>query len=112
MASARSGRRAHRVVSIRLSAVIPAKAVPHDPAPTTATRGGSVSTGIRAGAGRSLPPLRVPGSEVLDEPRQLVHHDVRDLAQRLGLPLSLLVLGEVHRGTCSQPDRPPELEAP
>src|SRR3954447_20162417 len=38
MASASSGRLAHRVVSWPLSASIAAKAVPHDPAPRTAIR--------------------------------------------------------------------------
>src|SRR5919197_3653550 len=116
MASASSGRLAHRTVRISLCAGIVANAVPHEPAPTTATSTSSVArvavTRLPSGGPLALlPSLGVARAQILYQLRELVHHLVGDGPQRLVVRSVLGVAGEIHRGTGLDPDRTAELQA-
>src|SRR5437870_12215590 len=106
MASASSGRLAQTTVSMPLDAGMVAKAVPLEPAPTTATFSSSDTAG-----GSLLPALRVPRTEIHHELRQLVHDLVGDRAEGLFVARAVPVVGEVDRRPGLHPDGTAELEA-
>src|SRR5437773_12208029 len=99
IASASSCRLAHTTVSTSLEAGIVANAVPHEPAPTTATFMKVL-----------LPALRVARTQVVDECPHVRHHLVGHRVQRLLVVGALRVVGGVERRGGLHPDGTGELQ--